>query len=305
MTVAKAMALLSMFATGAAAVDGVVDPRTEAQFGPGSSTVDRWLQERPTEHNVDGLSEAGLISTLSSYGWEERGLRKSPSPLAFSRGARLTPRQIDRATRHLENGQLELAWRVLRRATKWLHLGNEREARRVHRLMAELASVYVDLDDFDRAVRIYEEMLLLSRFLHPRHTRFALNRLIATHFERQEYEAALMYVRVGIAVLDGIGLRPYLTMNRIIHEMSSLDGAIEDFERDFDAAVRRLEEAAAEAEAQGLDIEAQWWAPVYFARHDREEAMRLFKVLLRPLPAGDANAALREAVLEEERGLVQ
>ena len=47
-------------------------------------------------------------------------------------------------------------------------------------------------------------------------------------------------------------------------------------------------------QAQGLVIEDQWWAPVYFARHDRERAITLLKDLLRP-ELGDV---LREAAAE-------
>ena len=104
-----------------------------------------------------------------------------------------------------------------------------------------------------------------------------------------------MYVRIGIAVLDNVGVGPYLAMNRIIREMSALEDPIADLEYDFDAAMARLEAAAAaQAQEQGLVIEDQWWAPVYFARHDRERAIALLKDLLRP-GLGDI---LREAAVE-------
>ena len=296
MTLARA-SLLVLALAAAKFSHGAASPPPGDGFGLESAKAKRWEQERPTEHNLDGLSEEGLIDRLSGATSSGRGLRAVP----WSRGSTLTPRQIRSATRYLEQGRWELAWRALRRGVKWLLPSNQREAVRVHALLAELASVYVDMGDFDQAVRIYEQMLLGSRFLQPRYTGFALNQLIATHFERQEYDAALMYVRVGIAVLDDLGVRPYLTMNRIIREMSRLDTALEEFERDFEAAVQRLEEAAMQAQAEGLDVEAQWWAPVYAARHDPDEAIRIFKVLLAPLRTEDAADILRDAVLHEER----
>jgi hypothetical protein len=95
----------------------------------------------------------------------------------------------------------------------------------------------------------------------------------------REYEAALMFIRVGVQVLDDVGPVPYLAMNRIIEEMKSLDDAVEDLEYDFAGAMDRLEAAAAAAEQRGLVIADQWWAPVYEARHDREVAIALLKDL--------------------------
>ena len=84
-------------------------------------------------------------------------------------------------------------------------------------------------------------------------------------------------------------------MNRIIEEMVALEDPIADLEYDFDAAMPRLTAAAEEAAKQGLVIEEQWWAPVYFARDDREQAIRLLKDLVRP----DLADTLREAAREE------
>ena len=136
----------------------------------------------------------------------------------------------------------------------------------------------------------------LGRYLPVGYTSHALNKLIDAHFEMGDYEAALMYVRIGIAVLDDVGIGPYLAMNRIIQEMSALEGPIRDLEYDFDAAMARLVEAAEDAERQGLVIEEQWWAPVYLARHDREHAIQLLKNLMRP----DTGDILREAAGEDE-----
>ena len=84
-------------------------------------------------------------------------------------------------------------------------------------------------------------------------------------------------------------------MNRIIEEMATLEDPIADLEYDFDAAMSRLTAAAEKAAKQGLAIEEQWWAPVYFARDDREQAIRLLKDLVRP----DLADTLREAAREE------
>lgn len=107
--------------------------------------------------------------------------------------------------------------------------------------------------------------------------------LIASHFDGGDYEAAWMYVRVGVAVLDDVGIGPYRVMNRIISEMSDPETAIDALEQDVDAALLRLESAVALGERQGLSVEDQWWAPVYRARHDREEAIRILRTMLAPM----------------------
>ena len=83
----------------------------------------------------------------------------------------------------------------------------------------------------------------------PRYTGLALNKLISAHVDLGEYESALMYVGVGMAVFDDVGVGPYRAMNRISAEMSSLETVIGGLEQDFDVALQRLESAAAEATA--------------------------------------------------------
>ena len=162
-----------------------------------------------------------------------------------------------------------------------------------HRVLTQLADKHIASGDYANATLVYREMLQLGRYLPTGYTSTTLNHLINTHFDLGDYETALMYVRIGIAVLDNVGA-PYLAMNRIIQEMSGLEDPIADLEYDFDAAMSRLEAAAAEAQSQGLVIEDQWWAPVYFSRHDRERAITLLKDLLRP----ELDDILREAAVE-------
>ena len=164
-----------------------------------------------------------------------------------------------------------------------------------HNLLSKLADKHVAAGDLQCATAVYVEMLRLGRYLPVGYTSHALNKLIDAHFEMGDYEAALMYVRIGIAVLDDVGIGPYLAMNRIIREMSALEGPIRDLEYDFDAAMARLVEAAEEAGRQGLVIEEQWWAPVYSARDDREQAIQLLKNLLRPAPGDIVREAAAEA----------
>ena len=165
--------------------------------------------------------------------------------------------------------------------------------------MSDLARRYVDIGNLERAVRIYEEMLLLGRYLPPRFTGAALNKLIATHFDAGDYETALMYVRVGIAVLDDVGVGPYRAMDRIIGEMSNPETAVDALEQDFEAALARLESAVVLAESQGLVVEDQWWAPVYLARHDPEEAIRILRTMLAPMHDDSGDILRESAVLEE------
>lgn len=50
---------------------------------------------------------------------------------------------------------------------------------------------------------------------------------------------------------------------------------------------------------QGLVVEDQWWAPVYRARHDREEAIRILRTMLAPM-RDDSADTLREDTEREE-----
>ena len=113
------------------------------------------------------------------------------------------------------------------------------------------------------------------------------------------YQRVLFLAKWGVAVLDDVGIEPYRAMNRIIAEMSNPDTAVGALEQDFDAALVRLESAVARGEDQGLVVEDQWWVPVYQARHDREEAIRILRTMLAPM-RDDSGDILREDTDHEE-----
>ena len=238
-----------------------------------------------------GVSEKSIIEDLSRSLWEDRGLRKArtqrtPNTTVFE--------HVGRAMRALAQDDDRGALHWLRRAVRLARNHNHQQTVMTYRVLTQLADKHIASGDYANATLVYREMLQLGRYLPAGYTSTTLNQLINTHFDLGDYEAALMYVRIGIAVLDNVGVGPYLAMNRIIQEMSALEDPIADLEYDFDAAMARLEAAAAEAEKHGLVIEDQWWAPVYFARHDRDRAITLLKDLLRP-ELGDI---LREAAVE-------
>lgn len=234
-----------------------------------------------------------IIEDLSRRLWDDRGLRKARKERS---GSETVWKYLARASHSLEAGDGASALRSLKSAVHRARTHSHGETLMVHGLLVRLAEQYVAAGDLASAARVYQEVLKLGRYLPAGYTGAALNDLINTHFDLGDYETALMYVRIGIAVLDDVGIGPYLAMNRIIQEMSALEGPITDLEDDFDAAMARLEAAAANAEAAGLVIEEQWWAPVYFARHDRERAITLLKLLMRPGP----DDVLRDAAAEAD-----
>ena len=238
------------------------------------------------------MMEGSKIDVFSKRLWDNRGLRKarlqqSPSVTVFQR--------IERAMRSMADGDDQAALESFRSAVRLARTHSHRQTTTIYGLLGQLAAKRIAAGDFAAAAAAYREMLQLSRYLPVGYTSVALNRLISVHFEMGDYEAALMYVRIGIAVLDDVGTGPYLAMNRIIEEMATLEDPIADLEYDFDAALSRLAAAAEEAAKQGLVIEEQWWAPVYFARDDRERAIGLLKDLVRP----DLADTLRKAAREE------
>lgn len=289
----RAALLLLVPTLVAQAESGDGDPRrhpileSNEQFGVTTRAERRWLRESPTPHGLTGISEAELIHRLT----------KGNRPGTGDRDERVW-RWLARANRDIEQGDYDNAYRSLVYVPKWARRANQRQTHHIHALMSELAARFVNAGDLDRAVRIYEEMLLLGRYLPPRFTGASLNKLIATHFDLGNHETALMYVRVGIAVLDDVGVGPYRAMNRIIGEMSNPETAVDALEQDFDAALTRLESAVASAEDDGLIVQDQWWAPVYLARHDREEAIRMLRAMLAPM-RDDTADILRETAVED------
>ena len=236
--------------------------------------------------------EGSMIDKLSRRLWNDRGLRKARLQQF---GSIAVSNHIERAARSMSAGDDQAALESLQGAVRLARKHSHRQTTTIVGLLRQLADKYIAARDFETAAAVYREMLQLGRYLPVGYTSVSLNRLISTHFEMGDYEAALMYVRVGIAVLDDMGMGPYLAMNRIIEEMVALEDPIADLEYDFDAAMSRLTAAADEAAKQGLVIEEQWWAPVYFARDDREQAIRLLKDLVRP----DLADTLRKAATEE------
>ena len=269
---------------------------SEAQFGLLTRGERRWGDENPTGHNVDPTGERALIDVLSSSLWADRGLSKGQGTLL---GRMTLAPPLARAYEEMKRGHDDNAFRRLVYLAKWANHASHRQLFQIHDLMGQLATAYVETGDLERAVRLHEEMLLVGRRVAPEYTGAALNRLIASHFDRGEYETALMYVRVGIAVLDDVGIGPYRVMNRIIAEMSDPGTAIDALEQDFDNALVRLESAVALGERQGLVVEDQWWAPVYRARHDREEAIRILRTMLEPM-RDEAEDVLRDAAETDE-----
>ena len=248
-------------------------------------------EEEPDMPPAPGVSEESMIEDLSRRLWEDRGLRNARVQRA---GSTTVFQRVERAMRAMAEGDDDEAFDWLRGAVRLARTHNHQQTLMTHQVLGQLADRHIARGDFAIAALVYREMLQLGRYLPTGYTSTALNQLINTHFDLGDYEAALMYVRIGIAVLDNVGVGPYLAMNRIIQEMSALEDPIADLEYDFDLAMSRLEAAAAEAASQGLVIEDQWWAPVYFARHDRERAITLLKDLLRP-ELGDV---LRKAAAE-------
>ena len=238
------------------------------------------------------MMEGSKIDRLSKRLWDDRGLRKARLQQF---GSMTVFEQIERAMRSMADGDDQAALETLRAAIRLARMHSHRQTTMIDRLLRQLADKHIDAGDFETAAAVYRELLLLGPYLPVGYTSVTLNRLISTHFEMGDYEAALMYVRIGIAVLDDVGMGPYLAMNRIIQEMAALEDPIADLEYDFDAAMSRLTAAAEEAAKQGLVIEEQWWGPVYFARDDREQAIELLKGLVRP----DLADTLREAAREE------
>ena len=236
--------------------------------------------------------EGSTIDKLSKRLWDDRGLRKARLQQF---GSIAVSNRIARAAGSMAAGDDQAALESLRGAVRLARKHSHRQTTTIFDLLRQLADRYIAAGDFETAAAVYRELLLLGRYLPVGYTSVTLNRLISTHFEMGDYEAALMYVRIGIAVLDDVGMGPYLAMNRIIQEMAALEDPIADLEYDFDAAMSRLTAAAEEAAKQGLVIEEQWWAPVYFARDDREQAIELLKGLVRP----DLADTLREAAREE------
>ena len=236
--------------------------------------------------------EGSMIDKLSKRLWDDRGLRKARLQQF---GNIAVSNQIVRATRSMATGDDQAALESLRGAVRLARKHSHRQTTTVFGLLGQLADKHIAARDFGTAAAVYRDMLQLGRYLPVGYTSVTLNRLISTHFDMGDYEAALMYVRIGIAVLDDVGMGPYLAMNRIIEEMATLEDPIADLEYDFDAAMSRLTAAAEEAARRGLVIEEQWWAPVYFARDDRERAIQLLKDLVRP----DLADTLRKAAKEE------
>ena len=240
----------------------------------------------------EAMMEGSKIDALSKRLWDDRGLRKArlqqpPSITVFQR--------IAKAMRSMADGDDQAALESFRSAVRLARTHSHGQTTMIYRLLRQLADRQTAAGDFAAAAAAYREMLQLGPYLPVGYTSVALNSLISTHFEMGDYEAALMHVRIGIAVLDDVGIGPYLAMNRIIEEMATLEDPIADLEYDFDAALSRLAAAAEEAVKQGLVIEEQWWAPVYFARNDRERAIALLKDLVRP----DLADTLREAATED------
>ena len=245
-----------------------------------------------SDWSPSAMMEGSKIDALSKRLWDDRGLRKArlqqpPSITVFQR--------VAQAMRSMADGNDEAALESFRSAVRLVRTHSHQQTTMIYRLLGQLADKHIAAGDFTAAAVVYREMLELGRYLPVGYTSVALNGLISTHFEMGDYEAALMYVRIGIAVLDDVGTGPYLAMNRIIEEMATLEDPIEDLEYDFDAALSRLEAAAEDAAKQGLVIEEQWWAPVYFARNDRERAIALLKDLVRP----DLADTLREVARED------
>lgn len=277
----------------AQAQSGDPDPRghsileSEGQFGVRTRAERRWLRDTDSARH-GGITEAELIHRLT----------RKPGKTRMTGLGQHVYSWLARTSRYIEQGDYGAVYRNLGHVPR-LARANQRQTHHVHALMSDLAARYVLAGDLDRAVRIYEEMLLLGRYLPPRFTGASLNKLIATHFDLGDYETALMYVRVGIAVLDDVGIGPYRAMDRIIREMSDPETVVDALEEDFETALANLEAAVASAEGRGLVVEDQWWAPVYLARHDREEAIQILRTMLAPMRDDPADILREDAEHEE------
>ena len=155
-------------------------------------------------------SEADMIRDLSKRMWDAPRLRRER---VQRRGGHATVHRLYMGMIQLSPGDdISGAFPLMQSAVRKAHLHSHRETLDVHKLLVELAEQYVARNDLAGVARVYGEVLKLGRYLPVGYTSHALNKLIKTHFDMGNYEAALMYVRIGIAVLDDVGVGPYRVM---------------------------------------------------------------------------------------------
>lgn len=65
-------------------------------------------------------------------------------------------------SRDVEQGDYEGAYRSLAQVPKWTRRANQRQTLHIHALMGDLAARYVSAGNIERAMSIYEEMLLVG-----------------------------------------------------------------------------------------------------------------------------------------------
>ena len=188
-------------------------------------------EEEPDMPPEPAVGEQSIIEDLSRRLWEDRGLRKARAQRA---GSTAVFQRVERAMRAMAEGDDREALDWLRGAVRQARTHNHQQTLMTHQVLGQLADRHISRRDYASAALVYREMLQLGRYLPTGYTATTLNQLINTHFDLGDYETALMYVRIGIAVLDNVGVGPYLAMNRIIQEMSALEDPIVDLEEDTD-----------------------------------------------------------------------
>ncbi|MCY4011206.1 MAG: hypothetical protein OXG82_00680 [Gammaproteobacteria bacterium] len=174
------MALLLLVPPFAAqAESGDRDPRghslleSEGHFGVRTRAERRWLWETDSARR-GSISEAELIHRLTSKPGKRRMGGRGLGQRVYI--------WLKRTSRYIEQGDYGTAYRSLGHVPS-LARTYQRQTHHIHTLMSDLAARYVIAGDLDRAVRIYEEMLLLGRYLPPRFTGASLNKRIAMHFD--------------------------------------------------------------------------------------------------------------------------
>ncbi len=220
-----------------AALFGAAMPSTSAEVDGSAPARDAPADQQATE--------ARLVLVLSNRPWDDAKVREARLRRSGGNwGSEAAAGFVRRANTALQRGDHAMALRLLMRVAGWAERLRHPATLSTYRLLRQLGETHASAGELSAAATAYREALMLCPYLPAEYTADALVRLIDAHSGMGEDEAALMFARVGIVVLDDAG-----------YDVGA------DMEHDLDRALERLKAVVA-AEEEDLSIDEEWLSGV-------------------------------------------
>jgi len=139
-----------------------------------------------------------------------------------------------------------------------------------------LGFVYFSMEDYDRAIRSYQNVIAQGEDIPEGLEVTTLYTLAQLSFVAERYQDALDYMEKWITRANNPGPDPHIFMGQVYYQMEKYPQAIQQIEKGIQIAKQR-----------DMEIKEQWWALLNFLYYEQEnwpKVLETLEILVRDFP---------------------